>query len=134
MAAGYSTNPLFKKLGIKEGFSLKIINEPKHYRSLLGDVVNTLNFVDQSSQLDLVHLFTNSREELEGVLPELKQQIKKDGIIWVSWYKKSAGKATEITENMIRYTALAAGLVDVKVCAVDDDWSGLKLVFRLKDR
>jgi len=73
-------------------------------------------------------------KELETELPSLKEQINKDGIIWVSWYKKSSGKATEVTEDMVRNTALAIGLVDVKVCAVDENWSGLKLVYRLKDR
>ena len=72
--------------------------------------------------------------ELEGVLPELKKEIKKNGMIWISWYKVSSGKTSGISENRIRDIALACGLVDVKVCAIDEDWSGLKLVIRLKDR
>jgi hypothetical protein len=135
MAAGYSSNPLYKKLGLKEGFIIKTIHPPSDYKELLGDIAGEIIFKNRASEnLDLIHFFTNTTSELEKVLPALKQQIKKNGIIWISWYKKSAGKPTELTENIIRDTALAVGLVDVKVCAVDEDWSGLKLVFRIKDR
>ena len=137
MAAGYSTNPLFKKLGIKEGASVRLINPPRNYTALIGEIAGTLSFREKGNAgegLDFIHFFTNSAGELEKTLPGLRQEIKKDGMIWVSWYKKSCGKPTELTENMVRDTALAIGLVDVKVCAVDEDWSGLKLVFRLKDR
>jgi len=138
MTAGYSTTPLYKKLGIKEGFSVKLINPPRNYTGLIGEIADTLHFCDGGTVgkvgLDLVHFFTNSASELERTLPVIKQEIKKDGMIWVSWYKKSCGKATEVTESMVRDTALAVGLVDVKICAVDEDWSGLKLVFRVKDR
>lgn len=135
MAAGYSTNPLYKKLGMKEGIRVLALNAPEHYRALLEDMANKLTYCKPSAtEIDVVHLFTNSAKELNKTLPKLKEQIKKDGTIWVSWYKKSAGKPTELTENMIRDTALATGLVDVKVCAVDEEWSGLKLVYRLKDR
>ena len=135
MAAGYSPNPLFKKLGLKEGFIVKLIHPPADYLRLLGDIANTLIIQDNATaKFDLIHLFTNSVSEYEAILPVLKSQIKKNGAIWVSWYKKSSCKATELTENIIRNTALYAVLVDVKVSAVDEDWSGLKLVFRLKDR
>lgn len=135
MAAGYSKNPLYKKLGLKPGFIAKLINEPDNYEKLIGDFMQSLTIKNNDkTNLDFIHFFTNSISELEKKLPALKNQIKKDGTIWISWYKKSAGKPTELTENIIRDTALAIGLVDVKVCAVDDDWSGLKLVFRLKDR
>ncbi len=134
MAAGYSPSPLYKKLGLKEGFVVRIINAPSDYHALLGGIVGSLQFSDTGPELDFIHLFTNNLSELERELPLLKQQIKKNGAIWVSWYKKSAGKPTGLTENSIRDTALATGLVDVKVCAVDEHWSGLKLVFRLKDR
>ena len=132
MAAGYSNTPLYKKLGMKDGFRVKLINAPGNYKALIGELSGKLVFGDKGP--DLIHFFTNSASELEKVLPVIKQEIKKDGTIWVSWYKKSSGKPTEVTENMVRDTALAIGLVDVKVCAVDEDWSGLKLVFRLKDR
>lgn len=135
MAAGYSVNPLYKKLGLKEGFMIKLINNPSDYFKLIGEFSKKLVLKNKATKnLNFIHLFTNSVAELEDLLPELKEQINKDGIIWVSWYKKSAGKTTELTENIIRDTALAVGLVDVKVCAVDENWSGLKLVFRLKDR
>ncbi|MGP8217119.1 MAG: DUF3052 family protein [Bacteroidia bacterium] len=135
MAAGYSSTPLFKKLGLKEGFSVKFINPPKNYTSLLGDIMKHLTIIDKkAAQADFIHFFTNSIKELEEKLPLLKNEIAKNGTIWVSWYKKSAKKPTELNEDIIRNTALATGLVDVKVCAVDDDWSGLKLVYRLKDR
>jgi len=134
-SAGYSTTPLHKKLGLKEGFSIKLINAPDNYLSLIGEMADKLVFKNKAtSNLKLVHFFTNSAKELETKLPQLKEQISKNGIIWVSWYKKSSGKATEVTEDMVRNTALAIGLVDVKVCAVDENWSGLKLVYRLKDR
>lgn len=133
--AGYSTTPLHKKLGLKEGFSVKLINAPDNYQSLISEVADKLVFKNKAtSNLNFIHFFTNSAKELETKLPLLKEQINKDGIIWVSWYKKSSGKATEVTEDMVRNTALAIGLVDVKVCAVDENWSGLKLVYRLKDR
>jgi hypothetical protein len=135
MAAGYSPHPLFKKLGLKEGFKVKLINPPENYNQLIDGFADKIVFKNKlTADMDFIHFFTNKNKELEKILPELMQEIKKDGIIWVSWYKKRCGKATELTENIIRNTALAIGLVDVKVCAIDDDWSGLKLVFRLKDR
>lgn len=144
MAAGYSNTPLFKKLGMKDGFRVKLINAPRNYKELIGEMSERLVYKmsggqvkggrGEEAELDLIHFFTNSAGELEKVLPVIKQEIKKDGTIWVSWYKKSCGKPTEVTENMVRDRALAIGLVDVKICAVDEDWSGLKLVFRLKDR
>ena len=133
--AGYSVNPLSKKLGLKEGQTVKLINPPLNYAVMIGDVVDRL-IVDNEAEreLDFIHLFTNSWSELEEALPTLKAQIKRSGSIWVSWYKKSAKMATELSEDLIREHALAAGLVDVKVCAVDEQWSALKLVFRLTDR
>lgn len=135
MPAGYSTNPLYKKLGLKEGQVIRVINAPKDYDVLIGEIIGKVTMIKKpGAEHDFIHFFTNSVKELEATLPLLKKEIKKDGMIWVSWYKKSAGLKTEITENLVRDTALAIGLVDVKVCAVDDHWSGLKLVFRLKDR
>lgn len=136
MSAGYSSNPLYKKLSLKEGMSVKLINAPAHYGTLIGDdFYKNLHIQDKAiAELDFIHLFTNKLAELETLLPRLTEQIKKNGTIWISWYKKSAGNQTELTENMIRDIALATGLVDVEVCAVDENWSGLKLVYRLKDR
>ncbi len=133
--AGYSTNPLYKKLGMKPGFTIKLVNAPKHYEALIGDFMEQMTLKNKADvDLDLIHFFTNKTNELEQLLPQLKMQIKKNGIIWISWYKKSAGKPTELNENIIRDTALSTGLVDAKVCAVDEDWSGLKCVYRLADR
>jgi len=132
MAAGYSGTPLHKKLGLKDGFRVRVINGPENYSELIGEV--RLEYQQRGGGLDLIHFFTNSADELEKVLPVIMKDVRKDGMIWVSWYKKSSGKPTGVTEHMVRDTALAVGLVDVKVCAVDADWSGLKLVYRLKDR
>ena len=89
---------------------------------------------DAAKEVDFIHLFTNSVSELERLLPALKDKLVRTGTLWVSWYKKSSGKQTDLTETLVREAGLGAGLVDVKVCAVDEDWSGLKFVFRLKDR
>jgi Protein of unknown function (DUF3052) len=131
--AGYSPTPLFKKLGLKEGMQVKLIHAPANYWALMGDLAYK-PIIEGAPPYDIVHLFTNSVQELKELLPDMMQQIKKNGIIWVSWYKLSAKKTTELTENVVRELALASGLVDVKVCAFDDDWSALKLVYRLKDR
>ena len=135
MAAGYSASPLYKKLGLKEGFKVKLIHAPDNYSKLVGEIFNKLHTVATvGTELDFIHFFPKTIAELEKTLPRLKTEIKKNGMIWISWHKTSSGKETELSENIIRDTALAVGLVDVKVCAIDEDWSGLKLVFRLKDR
>ena len=87
-----------------------------------------------SKEIDFIHAFVKSSKELQTLLPKLIKQLKQDGMIWVSWYKKSAGITTDVTEDMIRKSALSIGLVDVKVCAIDEQWSGLKLVIRKENR
>ena len=135
MAAGYSVNPLYRKLGLKEGFHVKLIHAPANYPVMVGEIYDKLIIHERVGvELDFIHFFPLTISELEQFLPRLKKQIKKNGMIWISWYKISSGKTTDISENLIRDTALATGLVDTKVCAIDEDWSGLKLVFRLKDR
>ena len=111
--------------------NVKFINPPKTYAASFSKEVKTIS---ADAPFDFVQLFTNSLEELKSDLPFLKNQLKKDGIFWISWYKKASGKKTELTEDIIRNFALESGLVDVKVCSIDEDWSGLKLVYRLKDR
>jgi hypothetical protein len=112
-----------------------VINPPANYGDLIGPSCPELVFVNgEEKDIDLVHIFTNSKNELEGLLKTLHQEIKPNGMVWVSWYKKTAKKSTEITEDFIREVALPLQWVDVKVCAVDDDWSGLKLVIPLKSR
>ncbi len=132
MAGAYSSTPLFKKLGLKEGMNVHLIHPPASYITQLQKDVGEITIV--KAPFDFIHLFTNSYREYIEELPTLKKQLKKDGIFWVSWYKKASGKKTELTEDIIRNYALETGLVDLKICSVDDDWSRLKLVFRLKDR
>ena len=133
--AGYSGTPLPKKLGLKEGLKLRLINPPADYFQLLG--------TDISSQLcppkeppDWVHLFAASYKDFEKGMTALKTACSKNTaiVVWVSWYKKSSGIATDLNEDLIRGYALKNGLVDVKVCAVNEQWSGLKLVVPLKNR
>ena len=134
-AAGYSGTPLIKKLGIKPEMKLLLINPPSDYYSLLE-----VNVSDQSCKKnetpDLVHLFVKSNKEFEAEMKKLQAFCKKNPAItiWVSWYKKSAKIPTDLTEDVIRNYALKNDLVDVKVCAVSDIWSGLKLVVPLNKR
>ncbi len=135
MTTGYSGTPLAKKLGIKDGFDILTINEPDNYRELLAPIPDSVTFSDKTrSEVDLVHLFTNSRDELFRKLAECVKLINQNGSVWVSWYKKAAKLPTEITEDIVREAAFPVGLVDIKVCAVDDKWSGLKLVIRKENR
>lgn len=132
---GYSGTPLAKKLGIKSGFHISLINTPEYYLQLFTDLPAELYFEDNKAKnIDLIHFFTKSRDEYETLLPGLKKRIKPNGIIWISWPKKASKVPTDITEDIIRNFALKTGLVDIKVCAVDDTWSGLKLVIPVKDR
>jgi hypothetical protein len=133
--AAYSGTPLAQKLGIKPGFHIKLINGPGYYLELFTDLPGDLNFKDNSNtKKDLIHFFTKEEEEYIKTLPLLKEQIKLNGIIWVSWPKKASKIVTDITEDTIRNYALKIGLVDIKVCAVDEIWSGLKFVIPVKDR
>jgi hypothetical protein len=127
--SGYSSIPLIKKLGIKEKFAIKLINPPLNYQTLVGNLPTEIA-ISETGPFDFIHLFTNSEKELKSSLPILQNQLVSNGMIWVSWYKKASKKHSEITEDLIRETALALKLVDVKVCSIDDNWSGLKLVIR----
>jgi len=133
--AGYSGTQLAKKLGIKGDFHIDLINAPEYYLCLFTDLPANLYFEnDKDAKLDLIHFFTKSHEEYKSILPQLMNRIKPNGSIWVSWPKKSSKVPTDITEDIIRNFALQNGLVDIKVCAVDETWSGLKLVIPVKDR
>lgn len=137
MTAGYSGTPLAKKLGMKDGFTVLTVNAPGDYEQLLAPLPENITFPKperSKGPVDLIHLFTNSRDELFAELSELRNLIKQDGAIWVSWYKKASKLRSEITEDIVREAAFPLGLVDVKVCAVDDKWSGLKLVIRRENR
>lgn len=135
MTIGYSGTPLAKKLGIKEGFVVLTVNAPDNYDDLVAPLPAEVTVVDSpAAGVDLIHLFTNGRDELFSKLAKCVRLIKQDGSIWVSWYKKAAKLPTEITEDTIREAAFPLGLVDIKVCAVDEKWSGLKLVIRKENR
>jgi hypothetical protein len=130
--AGYSGTPLVKKLGIKPGATVLLFNAPKDYRSWLAPLPEGVVFPAKAPKdgCAFVHLFVTSAAELKRDLPKARAAIAPDGMIWVSWYKKSAGIPTDVTEDTVRNLALKGDLVDVKVCAVTDIWSGLKLVVR----
>jgi hypothetical protein len=133
--AGYSGTPLAKKLGIKPGSSVFVDGAPMTYEQLLApmpDGVIVQSAVDAST--DIVHLFSTSKATLASALKRVMQHLKPDAALWVSWPKKSSKVPTDITEDTIRDLALPLGLVDIKVCAVDDVWSGLKLVIRRENR
>ncbi len=133
--AGYSSTPLAKKLGIKAGFHIHVANEPETYWSALAPLPEKVDAVDRPvAELDLVHWFVSEKKVFERDFKRMKKLIKKDGMLWVSWPKKSSGVVSDLDENRIREFALNNGLVDVKVCAVDDVWSALKLVYRVADR
>ncbi len=129
--SGYSGTPLVRKLGIKSGFRVKPRNAPANYHALLQPIPDDVQFsTGFRKDIDMWHLFSASRKELESCLSIAMTQIRQNGMIWVSWPKKASGVASEITEDTIRELALPLGLVDIKVCSVDQTWSGLKLVIR----
>jgi CMP-N-acetylneuraminic acid synthetase len=135
MPAGYSGTPLLKKLGIKPEMKILLINQPDGYYSLIETNIDD-QLCRKKETPDFVHLFVSSQKDFETEMKKLKTVYKKNTAItiWVSWYKKSAKISTDITEDVIRNYALKNGLVDVKVCAVSDIWSGLKLVVPLVKR
>jgi hypothetical protein len=131
MAAGYSGTPLPKKLGLKAGDLVSLVNAPAGFRKLLDPVPEGVRFVtrfDKAAQI--VHVFSTRKAELARVLASCRKGLAPDAATWVSWPKKAANVPTDITEDVIREVALPLGLVDIKVCAVDETWSGLKLVLR----
>ena len=133
--AGYSGTPLAKKLGIKSGSCLFLSNAPKNYPILVVPLPDGVQMAARiGTTTDLVHLFVTSRLDLERTLRRVLTKSRSDTPIWVSWPKKSSGVPTDITEDTIRAVALPMGLVDIKVCAVDEVWSGLKLVVRKAHR
>lgn len=133
--AGYSGTPLLNKLGIKPGMKILLIGQPADYYSLLETNIKD-QLIKKNETPDLIHLFVKSIKEFEAEMKKLKPVCKKNTsvILWVSWYKKAAKIETDITEDVIRNYALKNELVDVKVCAVSEIWSGLKLVVPLKNR
>ena len=132
--AGYSGKPLGQKLGIKAGFAIAAIGAPRHYRHLLGPLPEGLRFCNVEAEPHLIHYFCTERARLAKDLPALRKKMRDDAMLWVSWPKKSAGVPTTVSEDVVRVYALPLGLVDTKVCAVDETWSALRLVVRLVNR
>jgi hypothetical protein len=133
--AGYSGKPLAQKLGLKPGVPIAALNAPRYYARLLrplpkGAVIRP----HLSRAAPFIHCFATRRADLARRFPALERALTTDGMVWISWPKASSGVATDLTEGVVRTIGLATGLVDVKVCAVDDVWSGLKFVRRLVDR
>jgi hypothetical protein len=135
MPAGYSTRSLADKLGFKPEMRVALLAAPRGYDATLGKLPpGVLVLRAARGRFDLVHLFLDRSSELDRRLPVLRQAIAPNGMLWVSWPKKASGVPTDVTEDVVRDRAIAHGLVDVKVCAVDAVWSGLKLVIPLKLR
>ena len=133
--AGYSGTPLLQKIGIKPGHRLVLRNHPPSFLKDLGKLPEGVMSSDRlSGKVDVVVYFVERRATLERDFPVLSAKLEANGILWIAWPKKASGKQTDLNENLIRDTGLGFGLVDVKVCAIDDTWSGLKFVIRLKDR
>lgn len=133
--AGYSGTPLAKKLGIREGFRVAVLNPPPEYRDLVTPLPTGVTLTKSASaEADLVHLFVTDRASLAKALAALRKQLPAGMPVWVSWPKKASGVTTDVTEDTIREVGLPLGYVDIKVCAVSNVWSGLKLVVRKRLR
>ena len=133
--AGYSGTPLVKKLGIKEGYRIAFVNAPKGFVKELGELPSEVRIISRPGRpLDFILLFTKSAAALKRDFAGLARMLLPNGMLWVAWPKKSSGVSTDLSDNNVRQIGLGASLVDVKVCAVNDIWSGLKFVYRLEDR
>jgi len=132
---GYSGTPLWKKLGIKSGQTIFVYKPPEDLHSLLEGMPDNVRFIKSvRSPIDYIHIFARNASEFQKALTRFQHKIKDDGMIWVSWYKKASKIPTDMTEDTIREVCLPLGLVDIKVCAVDEKWSALKLVIRRENR
>ena len=133
--AGYSGTPLPKKLGIKEGSRIALVNAPQDFQSELGELPDNVQFIKRPAKsLDIILLFVLTEQALTRDFATLAAILVSNGMIWIAWPKKTSGVATDLSEPRVRQIGLDAGLVDVKICAIDETWSGLKFVYRLKDR
>ena len=135
--AGYSGKPVVQKLGIKPGFCIFVDGLAMPYRDVVGELpdgVQIAKSAKTAKPLDMVHLFAAEAKGLAAKLRSYREAVAPDGMIWASWPKKASGIASDVTEALVRETALANGLVDIKICAVNQVWSGLKLVIPVKDR
>ncbi len=138
MTSGYSGTPLAKKLGLKENYKVLLYNAPEHYFDLFYDLPTNLNIISfdktEEKEIDFIHLFFTSIEDLEANVKKHIAYLKKDGLLWISWPKGQSKIQTDLKRDLIREHILDLGLVDIKVAAIDEDWSGLKFVYRIKDR
>ena len=134
--AGYSGTSLLKKLGIKTGMRMVVYEAPSNYWELIFPIPEEVQVIQRplTGTMDFVHLFAKEKKVYEKEFVRCRKLLRKDGMLWVSWPKKASKMVTDLDENLIREFGLENGLVDVKVCAVNDIWSGLKFVFRLSDR
>jgi hypothetical protein len=133
--AGYSGTPLIKKLGIKQDYTVAFINAPQNFVGQLElPATVQVKSISKSKTFDFIHVFVTSQTILSNAFAQYAMRMKPNAMFWVSWPKKTSGVQTDLNENIVRDIGLAAGLVDVKVCAVDEIWSGLKFVYRLPDR
>jgi hypothetical protein len=132
--SGYSGTPLVAKLGLAPAMKLLVIGKPEGYEGWLGDLPPGAAIMKSATSPAAVHLFATEAKQLENALAKLRRTLQPDGFVWVSWPKKASKVTTDITEDAIRAIALPMGFVDVKVCAVTDVWSGLKLVIRRSER
>jgi len=130
VAAGYSKKPLPQKLGIGEGFRIAIINAPPGYGEKLGKLPLNVSVKNSAVQLDLIHFFAKSGNQLEEKFPELKKKLRQKGAIWISWPKKTSSETSDLDDHAVRKIGLDNGMVGVKVAAIDETWAGLKFVFR----
>jgi trehalose-6-phosphate synthase len=133
---GYSNKPLKEKLGIKSGQEVAFIHFPDSFPKSLGALPDNFSIgeLHTGTTFDFIIFFTTSKEELQTEYPSLKEHLKQDGMLWISWPKKSSKMETDLNENIIRDLGLTIGLVDIKVCAIDEYWSGLKFVIRKENR
>ena len=133
--AGYSGTPLVKKLGIKEGSRIALVNAPDNFQAELVELPDNVKLMKSTTKsLDLILFFVLSERVLVRDFAKLAARLTSNGMIWIAWPKKSSGVTTDLTFEHVQRIGLDAGLVDVKICAIDDTWSGLKFVYRLKDR
>ncbi len=133
--AGYSDTPLGKKLGIKERSRIALVNAPEGIQKQLGVLPANAQIVARLLKpLDIILLFTDAEKTLVRDFPSLVKKLSTNGMIWIAWPKKSSGVPTDLSFDRVQRVGLQGGLVDVKICAIDETWSGLKFVYRLKDR
>jgi len=134
--AGYSSTPIIQKRGIKTWDKILLVDQPDHFDLLIGEWPENVRFLklDENQQVDFIQLFTQNKDQSATNFPCFKKKLKKNGMLWISWPKGKSNLPKDPNENDVRTTGLANGLLDVKVYAIDDDWSGLKFVFRNNDK